>query len=304
MRITLGMLTNQVRLNLRSSAERLLEAQDRASSGKRIRRPSDDVPGVGRAIGLRSALASIEQFGRNSDVASSQLALTSTALDSAVTAVQDARRLALSAASSTLTEEARDAIAAQLDTIMEQLVATANTQHLGKYIFAGGLSETKPIVPNAAGGPPYSYQGDAGRFAVQVSPGVYITANVTGDVVFNMGGAGAPGAPDVFAVVQTLKEKVLAGDVEQISAQITEIDANLNNLIAVRSQVGGRLSRLESSKEALADSKVKAMDLLSKTEDADLTEAIVELQTRQNVYQAAIATASRILQISLADFLK
>jgi len=64
------------------------------------------------------------------------------------------------------------------------------------------------------------------------------------------------------------------------------------------------LNRLEATTEALLDSKLIMADLLSKTEDIDFAEALVELRTRENIYQAAIATSSRILQLSLADYLE
>ncbi|MHB1190775.1 MAG: flagellin, partial [Armatimonadota bacterium] len=79
---------------------------------------------------------------------------------------------------------------------------------------------------------------------------------------------------------------------------------NLNNVIAVRSQMGGRLNRLESTNNMLLDLKLSMSNLLSETEDADLAEAILDLRTQENVYQAAAATAGRVLDISLVNYLK
>ncbi len=303
MRITLGMLTDRVRTNLLASSERLMEAHEVASSGKRIQRPSDDIAGTSRSITLRSALASIEQFDRNAGLASSHLAMTSSALDTVVSALQEVRLRALEAANSIMTDEAWTATATQLDRITQDIVGAANTQHLERYIFSGSLSDTKPIIENVAGPPPYIYQGDGEQFSIRVGPETSIPVSVTGDMVFNMGGAAVPTSPDVFSTIEALKEKVLARDVTGISDQIADIDANMNNVIAIRSQVGARLNRLETSNDMLLDSKLDVAGLLSQTEDADLAEAIVELRTRENVYEAAIATASRILEISLADFL-
>jgi len=303
MRITLGMLTDRVLTNLTAASERLLEAQDRVSTGKKLHKPSDDVPGIGRSLNLRSVLASLEQLGRNSDMAASWLAATSSALDQVVKGLQNVRNLALTAANSALTEEARSGIVTQLNTISTELASVGNNLHLGRYIFSGNMSSTKPLT-QTGGDPPYAYQGDDGRFDIQVAAGIYITVNVTGDKVFNMNGAAVPGASDVFAMIKSLCDKITAGDVQGISNQVAEIDANLNNATNIRSQVGGRLNRLEAIRGVLADSKVKVMDLLSKTEDVDIAEAVLDLRTKENVYQAAIASASRVLQISLADFLK
>ncbi|MDO8585754.1 MAG: flagellin [Armatimonadota bacterium] len=304
MRITLGMLTGRIRTNLAADTQRLLEAQDRASSGKRIHRPSDDVPGVGRAISLRSALASVEQFDRNSGIAGNLLSVANDALNSVVARLQDVRSLALTAASSTINDEARVGITTRLDTIAVELQSVANTQYLGRYVFSGSLSNTEAVVANGAGSPPYIFQGDNSGFEIQVAPGTFMTANVTADMVLNMGGVAIPGSPDVFSTLETLKSNIMAGDAQAVSDQIAEIDAQLRNAVAIRSQIGGRVRRLESTNDALLDSKLKIQDLLSKTEDADLAEAVLDLRTRETVYQAALSAASRVLDISLANMWK
>ena len=303
MRITLSMLTSRIRANLENSASGMLEAQERVVSGKRIQRPSDDVAGVGRAMSLRATLASVDQYDRNSNILESHLFVTSDALTSITSKLQDVRNLVLRAASEAVTAEARAGIVTQLDQISDELAAVANKQHLGRYIFSGSASDTKPLLATG-GDPPYSYQGNGDSFSIQVAPGTFLAANVTGDAVFNLGGAAVPGEPDVFATINALKQKVLAGDVAGMSAELTHIDANLLNVTTIRSQIGGRLNRLESANDALLDSKVQLQDLLSKTEDADFAESVIDLRTRENVYQAALETASRVMQISLGDFLK
>ena len=175
---------------------------------------------------------------------------------------------------------------------------------MGKYIFSGSLSNTQPIIENGAGTPPYIYQGDSNQMAIRIGPGSSVQAGVTGDAVFNMGSVSAPGSPDIFTTIQNLRDAVLAGDVTAMSAQITDIDANLSNAISIRSQVGEKLRRLDLSSDGLADSKLNVSELLSKNEDADMAEALVALRVRENVYQAAISTAGRLLDVSLADFLQ
>jgi len=304
LRVTLGMMSDHVRSSLMTSSERLLDAQEQAASGKRIRRPSDDVPGTGRSLNLRSALASLEQYGDNAAIAKTQLSVTTSTLDSVIRELQEVRRLAVQAANSSLDEAALGGIASQLDSISTELAGLANTQSLGKYIFSGSMTNTATLAPSASGDPPYDYQGDSAQFQIQVSQGVRITANVTGDVVFNLNGAGVPGSSDVFACIKALKENVLAGDTAAISAQIAEIDANLGNVNAVRSQVGGRLNRLEAAEQSLLDANVRVATLLSETEDVDLAEATIALRTQEIVYQAALSAASRILEISLGNYLR
>jgi flagellar hook-associated protein 3 FlgL len=304
MRVTLGMLNSSVRTNLMSSTNRLLDAQEKASSGKRINQPSDDVPGIGRSLSLRSALSSIEQFTRNSSLASAQMGVASTTLDSVVNALQSARTLAVRAASDSLNSEALTGISSQLQSISNQLVGLANTQHLGKYIFSGTMNTTTPIVANTGGPtPPFLYQGNNTKVQMEVAPDTYSPVTVTGDEVFNMGSTAVPGVPDVFATIQSLKDAVSAGDISTISSLISDIDANLQNATGVRSELGAWMNRLDATANSLADSKVRMQTMLSDVEDVDTAEAILDLRTQEYVYQAAVSVAGRVLQTTLADYL-
>jgi flagellar hook-associated protein 3 FlgL len=131
-----------------------------------------------------------------------------------------------------------------------------------------------------------------------------MTCNTTGDVLFNTGSCSAPTSPDVFETISLLKQEITSGDTDAISARLDDVDANLNNVVAIRSQVGARIARLESTLKIVQDSQIVFKTLLSETEDADLAEALVELSTRENVYQAAISAMNRILYVSLVNYLK
>jgi flagellar hook-associated protein 3 FlgL len=305
MRITFNMMTRRVFDDLSTSSQRLVDAQIRASSGKRILKPSDDVTGTGKAIRLRSAISEIEQFTRNTDMAKSQMGVTENTLNTISKALQDVRTVAMRAANDSMTADNKTALAAQLDQIVQDLVAAANTQYSGKYILAGSQTQKQPIIVNAGGEPPYSYQGDSESFKVQIAPGgTYITANVTADAVFNMGSAAVASAPDAFSMIKTLKENVLAGDTQAISEQLSDIDAIWSNVSNIVTNVGARMQRLEAADNSLQDTKVVMSDLLSKTEDADLMEAVLEVRTRENIYQAAMTTANRLMEVTLANNIK
>jgi flagellar hook-associated protein 3 FlgL len=44
--------------------------------------------------------------------------------------------------------------------------------------------------------------------------------------------------------------------------------------------------------------------MLSNTEDIDLTQAITDLTAQQSAFQASLASASKIIQPSLLDYLR
>ncbi|MEN6372153.1 MAG: flagellar hook-associated protein FlgL [Armatimonadota bacterium] len=302
MRVTLGMTNDNIKSNLRSVTSRLMEAQDQASSGKRIDRPSDDVAGIGKSLSLRSTIASIGQYEKNSTMANSQLSTASSTLSSITKALQSVRLLASQAANSTLNKEALASIKTQLEGISDELKGYANTQYLNKYIFSGTKTDTSPLA-ETGGTPAYTYQGNNDPVKVQTAPGTYTTVNVSGDLVFNLGGAAVSGEPDVFTMMDSLISAVDSGNVSSISSQLKDIDANLNNVTGLNTQVGAKIKRLASNTEALGTSKDTMKSMLSDVEDVDLAEAAVNLATLQNCYQVALSVASSVLKTSLADFL-
>ena len=55
-------------------------------------------------------------------------------------------------------------------------------------------------------------------------------------------------------------------------------------------------NRLDTARSRLADIEARRLELLSKTEDADIAETIIDFSTQQAVYQAALNAGARIVQ--------
>lgn len=302
MRVTLGLQMDATTGRLREAAQRLLDAQQRITSGKRIRSASDDVTLTGRAMNIRSALRGLAQFAENNGLAKSALESVDAAVGSVADEIKLLREAAMQAGSSTLSAEARQGIVAQIQSIRTRLLALANTRVLDRYVFSGCRTDTPPLS-ESGGSPPYNYQGDTGAIMIRIQPGATIQTNVTGDRLFNLGGAAAPGVRDLFTLTQNLEAAVESGDVSATSSLLDDIDANLTNVLGIRAQVGARVARTEYNADALAESTTRLQTLLSSLEDVDLPQAVVELKTRENIYQAALAVTGRIMQISLVNYI-
>jgi len=60
---------------------------------------------------------------------------------------------------------------------------------------------------------------------------------------------------------------------------------------------------METKEKIFQDYTVINTDRLSKIEDADMAAAIIDLESRQVVFQAALASSARVMGLSLVDFL-
>ena len=61
---------------------------------------------------------------------------------------------------------------------------------------------------------------------------------------------------------------------------------------------------MEIKEKIYQDMDLTNTDRLSKIEDADIAEAIMDLKAKEVAYQAALASAARVLNVSLVDYLR
>lgn len=110
---------------------------------------------------------------------------------------------------------------------------------------------------------------------------------------------------DIFDILQKISEDLRYSRVTSLSGErLEELDAYLDHLLRVRARVGAKVNRLEATQNRFEDNKIQLTSLLSKIEDVDIAEIVMNLSNQQAIYQAALRTGAKIIQTSLIDFLK
>ncbi|MGB9812190.1 MAG: flagellar hook-associated protein FlgL [Thermovenabulum sp.] len=109
---------------------------------------------------------------------------------------------------------------------------------------------------------------------------------------------------DIFAAVENIENDLLNNDPASLSKRLSEIDDAINTLLKFRSQVGAKINRLEATKTRIESNRIDYTALLSKTEDVDIAQVIMDLKMEENVYRASLAVGARVIQPSLVDFLR
>ncbi len=300
MRITLSLQAQSSLAYMDVAGTRLTEAQEKLATGKRIRRPSDNVLGANIGLSLRSSISMTDQLANNIVVTKSLLSTALSTVANLVKATRTVRDIAIAAANPELTDSTKRAYAAQIDDILKQTMDLANTKHLDQYIFSGTATDTAPVTIDP-GSNSYLYMGNSDARQVQVLGWITLPTTIPGDRLFNFDGSAGAGTTDMFTMMARLKSAIESGNSKAVSAEIDNIDANLNNLLACNAQLGSWVARIDRAKEVLADTKVRLQEMLSDNEDIDLAEATVNLRTQESVYQAALFVSSRMLNLSLAS---
>ena len=149
------MVTNSLTA-MQLSFSRLSTSQEKLSTGRNINRPSDSPTGTNDAMRLRAQLASDTQYARNAQDGLGYMGTIDSTMTSMVDQVNRARDLLVQGASTgSQGPEARQALATELGQIRDSLIGLANTQYLGRPVFAG--TEDTPVAYDATG----AYKGDA-----------------------------------------------------------------------------------------------------------------------------------------------
>jgi len=297
MRTSLNLQVQNSLISIARASDNLTAAQLHGTSGKRILKPSDDIPGTERALSLRSAIKTVNQLADNNLVAKPALQTAEAALNEVTKIINSVRDIAVGANNSAVMD--KSAYLAQLDDISAQLLDVANTKYMDQCIF-NGTATNKPAVTAEAGEPPvYAYTGNAGVKKTQILSWVSVPTNIPGSKVFNFDGSAGADSTDLFTMIARVRSAVESEDATALSNELKNIDANLDNVLSCRSRVGSWMQRMDDARSLLQDTKSTMMGLLSDVEDIDLPSAVIELQTQENIYQAALAINLRVMNMSL-----
>ena len=184
--MTLRISTAELHLNaltsLRMRTSEIAKLQEQIASGTKLTRAADDPSGMSTALGLDHALASLEQYDRNSALLGDRLRQQESALSDAGDALIRARDLSIQANNATLTADDRHAIAVELRSLRASLLQVANRDDdRGRRLFAGTQDGVAPFVDSAGS---VSYVGDDGQNLVDVAPDISLADTDAGSRVF------------------------------------------------------------------------------------------------------------------------
>lgn len=301
-RITQSMIQRSLLSDLNGVADRLSRTRMKLSSGKELTRPSDDPFAVSRAIALRSSLEATRQYQRNAIEAAAWADTTEVALARITDAVQRARELLVKGGNDANGPEARAAIAAEIETLIDSVKQEANTTYAGRYIFAGTDTETRPYTL----GTDDTYAGNTDPVVREIGPGVALTVNVVGSDF--LGEGQAAGDDKLLHVLRDIVDHLRGGTPADNDAlrgtDLSRLDANLGELNRLRAVIGSTTNRLETAESRLLEIEEASRNLLSETEDADMAKTLIDFSMQQAVYQSALRSGSNIVQASLLDFLR
>lgn len=299
MRITTMMSHNNAVKSLNNSAALIRKYENQLFSGKRVTTVSDDPISVTSILNNRREIGNIEQYSKNISTVRSTLNTTEGALTQVSEILSRVKELTTQGTNDTYNEEAREAIAAELRELKEQVGVLANTKFGEYYLFGGVDTKTPPFNTVTQS---WQANPDANKpLYIEVSLNTNINVNMDGEAIFN--GAGVAG--NIFDLFDNIVDDLLAGNSTDLSeVRLREIDDALTQVSNTISKIGSSINRLDVIEAKNAELELNAKDDLSEKEEADIQEVYIGITTARTVYNAGLSVTAKILQTSLIDFLR
>ena len=298
MRVTNSLMADTIISNLFKNTENMIKLEEVISSGKKINKPSDSPIGMSQILDYRKTISSIDQYQENIAHGKLWLTITDTALDDINLLLIRAKELAEYQATETSNADNRAIASEEIKNIFDQILQLSNTEVSGSHIFSGHTTDVATYSRDANYNASYDGDSNNGAINLVIGENIEIRMNSDGESVFQ-------GNVNIFNVLRNLNNALIADDTSAISSQLPMLDDSLKQILNERAKVGTKLNRMETTELYWDDFRLDINEILSDTEDVDITKAMTDLVIQETAYKAAIIASSSILQSGgLIDFLR
>ncbi|MBP2657539.1 MAG: flagellin domain protein [Firmicutes bacterium] len=320
MRVTNNMLSNQFLSGYQTSLTRMTDIQEKVAASKNINRPSDNPVGAARNLQFTAASSTNSLFTQNANDAISWMKTSDSNLQTIVTNMTNIRTAVSSAISANPTTS-YDAIAKQVDEMINTLVQCGNAKVGDRYVFGGQNDSAEPFTRDETTGV-VTYNGTyngqsgeatAGIITIQVVPGDISTSrdkiNLDGSEVFGAIDT-ATGVPKIFQDLLDIKQHLVdiqtgANGVtaDTLTNDLGTMDTDSDYIISGQTTLGAKQKSYETIKTRLESDALIIADDATNNDGFDVGKASIEMQLAENAYNTLLAVGANVLPKSLVDYL-
>ncbi|WP_303717621.1 flagellin [Brevundimonas naejangsanensis] len=307
--------------NYQSALLDLMSAQSRAEMAQKkvnTHKNATDLVGFGRGSETVSALKSsqtrIQTFIDTNKAVAARLETQDLAMDR----VADAATAARQALADAIAAGRMDALMGSLESLFMEAQDGLNMKHQGKYLFSGGAVDRAPVdLPDIPGQPGATMMAklaalpdeNAAFRNDQLKQSSWLDENVSMNTGFLADAMGA----ELFAIFRDIQ---LAHEAAPLEGQMTDaqkaflttqmgrFEAAAKGVVELQAANGGMQNRVDRLLESQEARKISVDTILAGKTDANMAEAVVELEMAQIALQASAQVISQLRQVSLLDYLR
>jgi flagellar hook-associated protein 3 FlgL len=195
MKVTDNSTYRLMQTNLDRITNDLLGLRNQGATGLKLNRPSDDPGAIRPVLTTRTQLQQNDRYLETMGQAGDKMAATDGHLAHVENIMVRVKEIAVNSVNSSLSSSDLATLAEEIAELKNELLDAANAMVDGKYIFAGYQENTVPFTKNGNYDPalynvndvntwPYFYNGDHNPTRLEITPGEFIEANLTGNQLF------------------------------------------------------------------------------------------------------------------------
>lgn len=276
MQITPTILYNSFLQNVNTLQQQVQNLDTQASTGVRYQLPQDNPTAVTQTIDLKGLGGQLHTMGQAATNATSWLNTSASVLGELSKVWNQVNANAIRASNSTLNATDREAIATQLNESLVTLNQLTSTTYLNSPLF--DLGANHPL-------------------AYQVGPNATVTVNtltLPGNPPVNVGTQ----ISNLQSTLTTLIHDVQNGS----SVNLSAVQAGTSAISDAQAIIGGRLDRIHQQSSYLRQLRDNLAAATNQLDGANMAKVASQLTLEEQAYQAALTTGSRVLPMSLLNF--
>jgi flagellar hook-associated protein 3 len=164
-------LLPDIQYQMQQSNQALANATQQMSTGLRVNQLSDDPAASANMVVSLAASANVDQYTSNVNSVLPRMQTADSAISSIVTSLNSAVTLGTSGANSSNLTANKQSIAVEIQGVLTDVIAKANTSYNGAYVFGGSESDTPPFVAAST-----TYNSSQGSVAAPLATTTALTA--------------------------------------------------------------------------------------------------------------------------------
>jgi flagellar hook-associated protein 3 FlgL len=272
-------------------------ALQEVATGKSVNVPSDNPAASADMVQNKIETANVDQYTQNVSSMLSMLQTADSSIGSVVTSLTQAVSLGTEGANGTTNSTDLQAIATQVQGILQSVVAQANTSYQGTYLFGGTETSSTPYTLNSSSSSGYTYNGNNDTNSVAVGDDMNVQVNLPGSQIFSNANS------DVLGSLSSLVSALQSGNSSQIETATSGVTTALNNVTQQRVFYGNAESQLNLQETSLQQETVNLTSQQSSLVDVNEAQAATQLSQAETADNAAEAAAAKVLPDTLLNYL-
>lgn len=146
---------------------------------------------------------------------------------------------------------------------------------------------------------PIEYRGDTHDIEISLGAQSRLVINEVGSYAVG----GDQGNLDLFQILAQLKSSLEANDPDSVGSSLERLRSYETHNTAILASLGASLNRVSMKENVYGSLKEELTRQISERGDTDIVQAVNLLKTKETAYQAALLSSSKVMGLSLMDYL-